>query len=448
MNESIFKAYDIRGRYPEEINETTVKRIAQAYAKYTGAKTVAVGRDVRLSGPSLQKAVIEGLVASGVTVIDIGVVPTELLYFAVGYYHYDGGIQVSASHNPAEYNGLKMIKAGVEAVSADNGLPEIKSLTTSDDDLSAEQPGQVHQKDCTEDFLDFLSRFAEFDAIKPTKIVFNANFGMSGIIVEQLFKRLAASAITLEKLNFEPDGAFPKGRPDPMVQENRAETSEVIQRTGADLAIAWDADGDRCYLADEHGVFVEGCHLTALLAEELLRDHPGEKVLYDPRNIWAQEATITASGGVPLMNKAGHTFIKNRMRAENALFAGEMSGHFYYRDFYYADSGLLTCIYLLNYIARAQKPVSQIVAPLRERFFVSGESNFTVESAKEVLDALQEKYSDGTLDTTDGISISYDDWRFNVRASNTEPLLRLNVEAKSQALCDQKTKELRSAIAQ
>jgi phosphomannomutase len=447
MNETIFKAYDVRGTYPDQIDEKTVKRIAGAYAEFVKPKVVAVGRDVRVSGENLQKAVIEGLTEAGVEVVDIGVVPTEMLYFAVGYYHYDGGIQVSASHNPAQYNGLKMIKAGVEALSSENGLPEIKKLAFSDEDFTSEQRGSVHEKDTTEDFLDFLSKFAECESIPELTVVANANFGMSGVVAEKLLERLGLDTVEFVKLNFEPNGTFPKGRPDPLVPENREETSELIRETKSNIGVAWDADGDRFYVADENGLFVEGCHLTALIAEYLLKKHPGEKILYDPRNIWAQIETVEAAGGVAILNKAGHTFIKNRMRSEDALFAGEMSGHFYYRDFYYADSGLITFLILLNIMAEnPNKTMSQIVEPLRSKYFVSGEINFTVTDISAKLEEIEKTYSNGELDKTDGLSVSFDDWRFNLRASNTEPLLRLNVEARSEELCRAKTEELKKLL--
>lgn len=447
MNEKIFKAYDVRGTYPDQIDEKTVKRIAGAYAEYVKPKVVAVGRDVRVSGESLQKAVIEGLTEAGVEVVDIGVVPTEMLYFAVGYYHYDGGIQVSASHNPAEYNGLKMIKAGVEALSSENGLPEIKQLALSDEEFATEAKGSVHEKEITEDFLDFLSKFAECETISELTIVANANFGMSGVVAEKLLERLGLDTVEFVKLNFEPDGTFPKGRPDPFVPENREETSELIIETKSNIGVAWDADGDRFYVADENGLFVEGCHLTALIAEYLLKKNPGEKILYDPRNIWAQIETVQAAGGVPILNKAGHTFIKNRMRSEDALFAGEMSGHFYFRDFYYADSGLIVFLIILNIIAENPgKSLSEIVKPLRDKYFVSGEINFTVADIPAKLSEFEDKYSDGEFDKTDGLSVSYTDWRFNLRPSNTEPLLRLNVEARSQKLCEEKTAELKDLL--
>jgi phosphomannomutase len=452
IDPTIFKAYDIRGTYPDQINAPAVGRIAQAYAAFVRPKVVAVGRDVRQSGIELQKAVIDALLASGVNVVDIGPVPTELIYFAVGYYHYDGGIQVSASHNPPEYNGLKMIRAGVEAISSDTGLLAIKELAESDEKLTGEGRGELHSRDVTEDYLDFLTGFAHFDGIRPLKIVANNNFGLNGGLAQKLLKRLVAGNIELIELNFEPDGSFPKGRPDPMIPENRAETSSLVRSEKADLAVAWDADGDRCYFADENGEFIEGCHLTALLAAHLLENSAdqagGQKVLYDPRNVWAVEETVRAAGGTALLNKAGHTFIKNRMRQEDALFAGEMSGHFYFREFYYADNGLIPFLLLLNILHKQpDKQLGDIVRPLREQYHVSGEINFKVKDALAPMRAVEAKYAEGQVDRTDGLSVELDQWRFNLRPSNTEPLLRLNVEAKAdEALCRERTTELRHFI--
>lgn len=463
----IFKAYDIRGVYPGEINEAAVKRIAGAYVAFLkqhpeqgrraalpqgqGGNSeqglrIAIGRDVRLSSPSLQKAVVDGLTAAGVNVIDIGPVPTEMLYFAVGFYHFDGGIQVSASHNPTEFNGLKMVRSGVEAISSDNGLLEIKKLAESDQNFAAETEGSFESKEIEEDYFDFLTKFVHFDSIKPLKIVANNNFGLSGPLAKRLLARLNNSHLQLLELNFEPDGHFPKGRPDPSLTANRAETTAKICQEGADMGVSWDADGDRCYISDEQGEVIQGCHLTALLAVHLLKEHPSQKILHDPRNIWAVEKSVKAAGGVPLINKAGHTFIKNRMRQEDALFAGETSGHFYFRDFYFADNGLIPFLLVLNIVSAAKKPVSEIIKPLRDEYFVSDEINFEVADKAGALKKVEDKYADGQVDRTDGLSVTFDSWRFNLRASNTENLLRLNVEAKDRATCDQKTQELSALI--
>jgi len=277
------------------------------------------------------------------------------------------------------------------------------------------------------------------------KIVANGNFGMSGVMAKKLIER-AKLPITLIELNLQPDGSFPKGRPDPLIIENRAETSALIIKEKADLGVAWDADGDRCYIADENGQFIEGCHMTALLAKHLLVKNPGQKILFDPRNVWAVEKTVTEEGGIPIMTRTGHALIKNRMKSEAALFAGEMSGHYYYRDFYNADNGLLTFLYFLEIIAQSKKKVSEIAEPLRQKYFVSGEVNFTIKDAPAIIARLKDEFNNGGLDTTDGVSISFNNWRFNIRTSNTEPLLRLNIEALDAKTCQEQKDKIEKII--
>jgi len=454
---NIFHAYDVRGVYPTEIDEVKVKRIAMAYATFlrqghqpsavsNQPLVVAVGCDVRLSSPKLKKAVIEGLTEAGVSVIDIGSVPTDMLYFAVGYYHYDGGIQVTASHNPAEFNGLKMVRGGVEAISGESGLKEIQRLVESDANLMAMVAGEVETDVVEEAYFDFLTHFVHFDAGQTKKIVANNNFGLSGPVAKRLLTRLSSSHINLIELNWQADGNFPKGRPDPLRAENRQETSELILETKADFGVAWDADGDRFFLYDEEGQFVEGCYLTAILAKSLLEQNPREKIIYGPFNIWAVEAAIESAGGKKIMERVGHSFIKSRMKKEGALFAGESSGHYFFRDFYSADNGLIPFLLVLNILTASSKKVSELLAPYRENYPVSGEINFEVANKDKLLKQIESKYTTGTVDRTDGLSVSFDNWRFNVRPSNTENLLRLNVEARDRQTCDQKTAELEALI--
>lgn len=446
MQEKIFKAYDIRGVYPTEINEPYVKRIAQAYAEIYKPKVIAVGRDVRLSSPSLQIAVVEGLKSMGVKVVDIGIVPTEGIYFAVGFYKLDGGIQVSASHNPKEYNGLKMVKKGVEAISRDTGLDDIRDMVLSKKEFKLIGGGTVEQKNIEEDYFKYILNIFTPKQTRPIKIVANGNFGATGGYTEKLLKKLNLKDVKLVGINFKQDGNFPKGRPDPLIAENREETSENVLSEKADVGVAWDADGDRCYIADEQGVFVEGCHFNAKLAEYMLAKFPGQKIIYEPRNIWAVEHSIKQAGGVPVMNKAGHTFIKNRMRSENALFGGEMSGHYYFRDFFYADNGLLPFLLTIGILMDNPKvKLSEMFREIRRNYCVSGEINFTVKDPAKVLAEIRSKYQ-GKIDETDGLSMSFDEWRFNLRSSNTEPLLRLNVEARDAALLDERRKELEKIL--
>ena len=447
MQEKIFKAYDIRGIYPTEINEPYAKRIAQAFAHINKAKVVAVGRDVRISSPSMHRAVVEGLKSIGVKVIDIGIVPTDGIYFAVGFYKLDGGIQVTASHNPKEYNGFKMVKKGVEALSSETGLFDVRDLVLSDYKFNETGGGSVAVKNIEEDYFDYLINIVKPKQTRKLKIVANSNFGATGPFAERLLKRLDIGA-ELVGLNFKPDGNFPKGRPDPLIPENREETSNLVVKEKADFGVAWDADGDRCFTFDEQGVFVEGCHFTALLAEYLLSKHPCQKIIYDPRNIWAVEHSIKIAGGVPVLNRVGHTFIKNRMRSEDALFAGEMSGHFYFRDYFYADNGLLPFLFTIAMLMdNPKKKLSDLYRNIRHNFFVSGEFNYTVKDTKKAIAEIEKKFlGKGSLDKTDGIAFTFSDWRFNIRPSNTEPLLRLNVEAKDAATLDEKFSEMEKLL--
>lgn len=438
----IFRAYDVRGTYPNQINEEVVGRIAQASAKFLNAKTMAVGRDIRMSSPKLQHAVVQALADAGVDVMEIGAVPTELLYFAVGYYNLGGGIQVTASHNPAEYNGLKIVGEGVQPVGEDNGLQDIRQYAESERHLLSERDGEVHSRDVEEAYFDHLTAFAHFDKGRALKIVANNNFGLTGPLASRFLKRLANNHINLIELNFAPNGTFPKGPPNPMLTQDQQDTRRVLEETKADFAVMWDADGDRCILMDERGEVIPSCYLTALLAVAQLKDNPGAKVIHDTRNVWAIEEAVKLAGGVTLANQAGHTFIKERMRQENALFAGEASGHFYFRGFYFADSGVIPFLLWLNIIANSDKKASELFATLRAKYPVSGEINFETKDKSGAIAAVKEKYAKGEIDDTDGLSISYKNWRFNLRESNTEDLLRLNVEARDRLTLQTKTDEL------
>ncbi|MEK7201967.1 MAG: phosphomannomutase/phosphoglucomutase [Patescibacteria group bacterium] len=456
--DQIFKAYDIRGVYPDEIDEKKVKRITMAYARFllkdsnqppvpsSQSLRIAVGRDVRLSGPKLQKAVIDGLTEAGVNVEDIGPVPTEMLYFAVGFYHFDGGIQVSASHNPAEFNGLKLVRSGVEAISSDSGLKEIQALAESDDNLASLTEGTVETRDVEEDYFDYLTKFVHFDSAPALKIVANNNFGLSGPLAQRFLERLNSNHINLIELNFQPDGTFPKGRPDPSRPENRQETSELIIETKADFGVAWDADGDRFFVVDEKGKAIESCYLSALLTNHILQENPGQKIAYDQRTAWVNTKVITTAGGTPVLSRVGHAFYKSTMRENDAVFGGELSGHFFFRDFYFADNGLIPFLLFLNIVAKTKESVSEMVRLMEEKYIISGEINFEVSDKDKMLAKIEQQYADGSIDRTEGLSITFESWRFNLRASNTENLLRLNVEAKDKSTCDQKTAELTELV--
>jgi phosphomannomutase len=443
MFEKIVKAYDIRGIYPEEINEEAVERLAKAYAEIFKPKKVAVGRDVRDSGESLKKAVIAALTGMGVDVVDIGTVTTDMLYFAVAKYGLDGGLGITASHNPAEYNGIKVVREEARPVSLETGLAKIRDRAEKGGFEKTANPGTVTKKEIIDDYIEKLFEIVNVEKIKPMKVVVNPNFGAAIPVIESIGERLN---LELVKLNFEEDGSFPKGKPDPSLPENQTETSELITSSKADVGTAWDADADRCFLYDENGQPVNGYYLTAILAKIMLKNNRHQPIIHDPRLVWATRDVILEAGGVPLMNKVGHSFIKERMRQEDALFAGENSGHFYFKDFYYCDNGMLPFLLMLSYISENGIKLSEIVQPFMEKYPTSGEINFKVPETKKVLDEIREKYKQGEFDDTDGISVDFGEWRFNVRSSNTEPLLRLNVEAKSKEILDTKVTELTNLI--
>lgn len=431
MNEKIFKAYDIRGVYPQEIDAESVYRIAQAYAIFLNPKKIALGRDVRQSSPELWQAAEKGLLEAGVDVMDIGEVSTDMMYFAVAFYGLDGGITITASHNPREYNGLKMVREKAIPISGDSGIYKIKQLVLDGESKKSNKPGRLEKKNIWDDYAKHCLSFIEPKKIKSFKIVANPNFGLAGKVLDKIEKEGKLN-LDIKALNYEPDGSFPKGRPDPLIPDNRLETEKLIKETKADFGVAWDADADRCFFFDEKGEFIDGYFIVALLAKIILRGTEGEKVIIDPRMVFATKEAILSSRGVPLVNKVGHTFIKERMRKENAIFAGENSAHLYFRDNYYCDNGMIPFLLILQEISISGAKLSELVAEWRDRIFVSGEINFRVKDVKKIFQALAEKYSDGHKDETDGLSIEYKDWRFNVRASNTEPLLRLNIESYSQ----------------
>lgn len=440
MNENIFKAYDIRGLYPEELNEELAYKIAQAYCKLINPKAVVLGRDVRSSGATLWEATAKGFTDHGVDVVDIGVITTDMLYFASAQYGYGGGITISASHNPREYNGMKMMRGGGVPISGETGIQEIKNIVLSHYSYKAEVSGQISRKDIKDEYLKKCLAFINPSAIKETRVVVNGMFG-------PVVKNIEALNLPIEliKLNSEPDGSFPKGAPDPLLPENRTETINLIKNSNVALGGAWDGDADRFFLFDENGRFIPGYFLTAFLGEHFAQQETNAKVIYDPRLTWAVKDVVEASGGRALINRVGHSFIKERMRKESAVFGGENSGHFYFRDFYYADNGLIPFLLILEIFSASGKKVSQLFDPYFEKYFITDENNFSLSSQEEinaVLNKAQEKYSDGKIENIDGISIEYPDWRVNIRSSNTQPLLRVNLEAKSATLRDEKLEEI------
>lgn len=448
MNWDSFRAYDIRGVYPTDLDEEAFYRIAKAYTLLFRPTTMVVGMDARESGPSLAKSLTAGFVDAGVNVVNIGGITTDMIYYAVGSSEdYSGGIVVSASHNPKQYNGAKMVREKAATISSDTGLFEIRDIIKADKDLgvSSETKGAVTEKNVLDGYVEHVLSFIDRDVIKPFRVIANANFGYVGQGVQIIADKLGLSLTTL---NFEPDGTFPKGTPDPMQPANRAETESMMRKGGFDLAAIWDADADRCTFLDEKGEFISGAYITALLADVLLTKYGGDnKIIFDPRVIWPTIKVCEQHGAQPIISKSGHAFIKDRMRKENAIFAGEMSAHYYFRENYYADNGVIPFLLILEHLSRGGKPFSEVMQPYLEGHYMSGELNYRVADAQGTINAVKERYAkEGKEDLTDGYSLNTDDWRFNIRPSNTEPLLRLNIEARKPGLIENLQAEIESII--
>lgn len=448
INFDSFRAYDIRGVYPSDLDEEAFYRIAKAYTYLFHPQTMVVGMDARESGPALKAALTNGFVDAGVNVVDIGGITTDMLYYAVGSSeNYSGGIVVSASHNPKEYNGAKMVREKAAAISSDTGLFAIRDAIkeSKDKEVTSSAKGRVEHRDFTEGYVDHVLSFIDRNAIKPLDAVANANFGFVGKVVDLIAERLP---ITLTRLNWEPDGTFPKGTPDPMQPANRAETEQLMRASKHDIASIWDADADRCMFLDEKGEFISGAYVTALLADVLLTKHAGNnKIIFDPRVIWPSTRVCEKHGAQPIISKSGHAFIKDRMRNENAIFAGEMSAHYYFRENFYADNGVIPFLLVLEQLSRTGKPFSETMQPYMEGHYMSGELNYRVEDIRKVIAAVKDRFNkEGREDLTDGYSLNAEDWRFNIRASNTEPLLRLNIEARQPGLVEKLRTEIESII--
>ena len=447
MDWSVFKAYDIRGVYPDQIDEEGYYRIAKAYVYLFKPKTVVVGMDARLSSPPLKAALVEGFLDAGVDVVDIGKITTDMLYFAVGAYDYSGGIVVSASHNPKQYNGMKLVREKVTAISSDTGLFDIRDVIKEGKDASVKSDtrGALTERDILDDYLRHVLKSIDAGSIKRFRFVGNGNFGYVSRGVARLVQELNQDLIPL---NFEPDGSFPKGPPDPMLPGNRIEIEKMVKDEKTDFGVAWDADADRVMFFDESGRFISGAYVTALQADILLEKYGHDNaIIFDPRVIWPTLAVVEKKGGRPIISKGGHAFMKDRMRKENALFAGEMSAHYYFRDNFYADNGIIPLLLVLEHLSKQNKPFSEIMAPYMTGHFMSGELNYKVKDIEKVIAAVKEKYqSQGTEDYTDGYSLDTPEWRFNIRPSNTEPLLRLNIEARKDGLVDQIKGEIEKII--
>jgi phosphomannomutase len=437
VNWESFRAYDIRGVYPTDLDEEAYYRIAKAYTYLFHPTSMVVGRDARESGPQLKAALTSGFLDAGVNVLDIGGITTDMLYYAVGSSDHSGGIVVSASHNPKQYNGAKMVREKAAAISSETGLFDIRDALKAekDKDVSSEKKGTVEKKDVTEGYVEHVLGFIDRDVIKPFTILANANFGYVGGVLRLIEEKVGSKLITL---NFEPDGTFPKGTPDPMLPANRAESENLTRESGADFAALWDADADRCMFLDEKGEFISGAYVTAMLADILLTKHGGDnKIIFDPRVIWPATKVCQQHGAAPIISKSGHAFIKDRMRKENAIFAGEMSAHYYFRENFYADNGVIPFLLILEHLSRSGKPFSEVIKPYMEGHYMSGELNYRVEDAQKTIAAVKDRFSkEGTEDFTDGYSLTTEDWRLNIRPSNTEPLLRLNIEARKDGLIE------------
>lgn len=442
-----FKAYDIRGKVPSELNEDLAYKVGKAVAKYLNAKSIVIGRDVRKSSPELSEALSKGLNDAGCDVIDLGLCGTEMIYFATPFLNADGGVMITASHNPPEYNGLKFVKRGSVPMGYDSGLNEIEKMILNDQlGENSIQKGKVVQKNIMNEFIESLKKFYKAEKIKPYKVVVNAGNGCVGPALDELEKNLPIKMI---KVFHEPDSNFPNGVPNPLLPENRHSTIEAIKQNNADLGVAWDGDYDRCFFFDEKGNFIEGYYIVGLLAKSILKLNPNEKIVHDPRLTWNTIEVVKNFGGEAVVSKSGHAFIKQKMREVNAIYGGEMSAHHYFRDNFYSDSGLIPFLLILQLMSEENKPFSSLVEEMVNSFPCSGEINSTIENPKEKLEQIKEKYSDGIIDELDGVSIEYPNWRFNVRLSNTEPLIRLNVESRGdKILMDQKTKELLDLIRQ
>lgn len=443
-----FKAYDIRGKVPEELNPELAAKIGRAFATVYALKKVAVGRDIRLSSSALVQALTAGLREMGVDVLDLGLCGTEEIYHAAFNMEgagVDGGVVVTASHNPADYNGMKLVVKGARPVTGEYGLKEMARLILADGlPASAAIPGKLSVCDYKEEYIRHLLGYIAVEQLKPLKIVVNSGNGCAGVIIDRLEGHLPFRFI---KVHHEPDGSFPHGVPNPLLPENRAETARAVLENGADMGIAWDGDFDRCFFWDEKGNFIEGYYVVGLLALEMLAKEPGAKILFDPRLTWNTIEQVQKAGGMPIMTRTGHAFIKERMRLEDAIYGGEMSAHHYFRNFGYCDSGMIPWLLVASLLSRGGAKLSEMVADRMAAYPVSGEINSRVANPDAVIARIKEKYRDGEMDYTDGLSVAYARYRFNVRKSNTEPLLRLNVESRGDGqLLREKTEELLALI--
>jgi phosphomannomutase len=447
INAEIFKAYDIRGLYPGELNEELARLIGRGFATYLNVPQVAVSRDMRVSSPALAAAFIEGVRDQGTAVIDYGMMATDMLYFAVVRDGLGGGAQITASHNPGRYNGVKMVREGALPLSGDAGIGDIRDMIANNRlPAPAAARGGLTTRNVVDDYVEKVMSFIDPALVKPFSVVLDAGSGMAGLVAPKLFDRLPCK---VTKLCFEIDGTFPNHEANPLIEENRRDITEAVIRQKADIGIAWDGDADRCFFIDGSGEFISGDFVTALLAEAFLLKHPRSTIIYDLRASHAVKDVVERYGGRALMNRVGHAFIKQRMRQEDGIFGGEVTGHYYFRDFYYADNGFIPALLMLELMSKKNQSLHQLVQPFREKYFISGEINTKVASMADVptkLAAIESHYKDATLAHLDGLSVDYPGWHFNVRPSNTEPLLRLNLEAATPAEMQRRRDEVLNLI--
>ena len=447
LNPNIFKAYDVRGVYPTEVNEEAARAIGAAFVAYLQAKRIAVSRDMRLSSPALAEAFIDGATSQGCDVVDYGMMATDMLYFAVATDGLDGGVQVTASHNPGKYNGMKLVRQDAWPLSGEEGLQDIREMIAGGTiPAAAARRGAVTTNNVLDPYVHHVMSFIDVPVIKPFTVVLDAGSGMGGLVAPRLFERLPC---TTTRLCFEIDGRFPNHEANPLIEENRRDIVERVIAEKADIGIAWDGDADRCFFIDGTGEFISGDFITALLAEAFLLKHPASTIIYDLRASFAVKDTVARLGGTALMNRVGHAFFKKRMRETNGIFGGEVTGHYYFRDNFYADNGFIPALLILELMSKKGQSLHQLLQPLSQKYFISGEINTTLHSMDQVppkLVALAAKYSDGKQYELDGISVEYPDWHFNVRPSNTEPLLRPNLEATTPEKMAEKRDEVLALI--
>jgi len=447
MDLSCFKAYDIRGRVPDQLNVDLAEKIGVAYATVLKTKKVVVGYDIRESSPELVEALIRGLRAAGTDVYNIGMCGTEQIYFSTFHYKMDGGIMVTASHNPKDYNGLKLVMKDARPVHGETGLNEIKEMIASGSCPPVTKlAGSEQPLEAMSDYIQHLLGYIDLKGIKPLRIVVNAGHGGAGMIIDEIERHLPFEFI---KIHHNPDGTFPAGVPNPLLVENRISTQEAVIEHDADFGIAWDGDFDRCFMFDEKGEFIEGYYIVGLLAQQFLSRYPGEKIIHDPRLTWNTQAVVTDHGGTPIESKTGHAFIKQAMREEDAIYGGEMSAHHYFRSFAYCDSGMIPWLLLAELLGRTGTSLSSLLEERMAAFPASGEINRTLKNPEQVLKSIEKHYAEHASEVAfiDGLSMDFSDWRFNLRLSNTEPLVRLNVESRgNQALMKERTNELLQAI--